>query len=361
MAAMGQQETSKAIVFDIDGTISFCLDRDFANAKPNIPLIQKLNKFYDEGWRIILCTSRGNLSCDGDLEKRKEKYEALIVDWMDRHGVKYHELSFHKEYAEYYVDDKALTPEQFISLDIVPLHGGWSGAKIERRGNKVYKTHHRVMNEATWYNYIKDTINVPKVYGIDGGTLVMEFLNELEETDSSLKEKSHLILYEVDLYRHKMPLSTSKDYYSKIHKRVLDIQQATGHDFSFVLDYFEIPSVRKLFNESTFCHGDLTTENTIMCKDGLYFIDPILEYDSWSHYILDITKLLYSLERDGKGITYNSIKHLCFQHFPFTNQQYLFFELVHWVRVFYYAPESQKKFFLDNIKQKHELLSRIKS
>jgi capsule biosynthesis phosphatase len=350
----------KRIVFDIDGTVSFCLDRDFANAKPNTPLIQKLNKFYDDGWYIILCTSRGNISCDGDLVKRIEKYHDLITDWMAKNGVKYHELSFQKQYADYYVDDKALTPEQFISLEIETIQGGWSGAKVERRNDKIHKTHHRVMNEATWYNYAKGFLNVPKVYGIDGGTIVMEFLEESK--DYSISYKSLQILHKIVFYKDIIPLSTSKDYHSKIAKRVMDIKESIGYDFSFILDYFHDSFVARLFEESTFCHGDLTVENTIMCRDGLYFIDPILEYDSWSHYILDISKLLYSLERDGYGVTYNSIKELCFQKFPFTNKQYLFFELIHWIRVFYYVKsEKKREFFLENIKKKHELLARITS
>ena len=43
-----------SIVVDIDDCISFTLNRDFSNAVPNKPLIEKLNGLYDLGWDICL-------------------------------------------------------------------------------------------------------------------------------------------------------------------------------------------------------------------------------------------------------------------------------------------------------------------
>ena len=40
---------NKRIVCDIDDTISFCDNRDWKNAKPNPPVIQKLKSMYDHG------------------------------------------------------------------------------------------------------------------------------------------------------------------------------------------------------------------------------------------------------------------------------------------------------------------------
>ena len=54
---------SKTLVFDFDDTISFTKNRDWENAEPNLPLIQKIQELYTKGWKIIIATSRGNLSC----------------------------------------------------------------------------------------------------------------------------------------------------------------------------------------------------------------------------------------------------------------------------------------------------------
>ena len=48
---------NKRIVCDIDDTISFCTDRDWENAKPNLPVIQKLKQLYNDGWEIFLHTA----------------------------------------------------------------------------------------------------------------------------------------------------------------------------------------------------------------------------------------------------------------------------------------------------------------
>ena len=55
---------NKRIVCDIDDTISFCDDRDWENAKPNISVIKKINSMYNDGWEIFLHTARGSISCE---------------------------------------------------------------------------------------------------------------------------------------------------------------------------------------------------------------------------------------------------------------------------------------------------------
>ncbi|SVD68493.1 uncharacterized protein METZ01_LOCUS421347, partial [marine metagenome] len=59
---------------------------------------------------------------------------------MKSHGVPYNKLLFGKPLGAYYVDDKSLTPESFVSLEIEQLTGGLSGADIYRAGDVVHKT-----------------------------------------------------------------------------------------------------------------------------------------------------------------------------------------------------------------------------
>ena len=59
----------KTIVTDLDDTLSYTSNRDWENAKPNLLLIDKLNSFYDAGYKIIILTARGQISCRGDREK----------------------------------------------------------------------------------------------------------------------------------------------------------------------------------------------------------------------------------------------------------------------------------------------------
>lgn len=101
------------IVIDIDDTISFTYNRDFDNSIPNQPVIDRINELYDEGWKIILCTARGGKSCN-TLEEKETKYRNITEEWLKKHNVKYHTLMFGKPNADYYVDDKNMSINDFV-------------------------------------------------------------------------------------------------------------------------------------------------------------------------------------------------------------------------------------------------------
>lgn len=103
----------KTIVIDIDDTISFTYNRDFANSVPNQPVINRINELYDDGWTIILFTARGGKSCK-TLEQKEQKYRLITEEWLKAHNVKYHTLMFGKPNADYYVDDKNISLDEFI-------------------------------------------------------------------------------------------------------------------------------------------------------------------------------------------------------------------------------------------------------
>ena len=102
-------------VIDIDDTICFTYNRDFENSEPNQPVIDKINELYEKGWKIILYTARGAKSCK-TLEERIKKYEEVTKQWLKKHNVKYTELVFGKMNADYYVDDKNMSIEEFIDF-----------------------------------------------------------------------------------------------------------------------------------------------------------------------------------------------------------------------------------------------------
>lgn len=103
------------IVVDIDDTICFTKDRKFDSSKPNKKVIKKINELYDKGWTIILYTARGAKSCK-TLEERIQKYNKVTTEWLKAHNVHYHQLLFGKMNADYYVDDKNMSIEQFINF-----------------------------------------------------------------------------------------------------------------------------------------------------------------------------------------------------------------------------------------------------
>ena len=114
----------KSIVIDVDGTICDAIDRNYQEAVPIQPVIDKINFLYNQGYRIILYSSRGMHSCNGDLSLIIEKNHSTLKSWLEKHKVKFHELIFGKPLADWYVDDKSLPVEDFVSAPFYELKGG---------------------------------------------------------------------------------------------------------------------------------------------------------------------------------------------------------------------------------------------
>lgn len=95
------------LCFDLDGTL--CEQRRdgrYECAKPFAERIRKVNKLWGEGHEIIICTARGaETSID---------WERLTRWQLDQWGVLYTRLSFRKEYADVYIDDKGRDAEGFF-------------------------------------------------------------------------------------------------------------------------------------------------------------------------------------------------------------------------------------------------------
>lgn len=92
------------LIFDIDGTIC-TQESDYSQAKPIQEVIDKLNKKYDEGYRIVLFTARGTeTGIDWGL---------ITTDQLKEWGVKYDDLLFGKPAGLKYIDDKGINIYQW--------------------------------------------------------------------------------------------------------------------------------------------------------------------------------------------------------------------------------------------------------
>ena len=103
------------IVVDVDDTISFTEDRKFDESKPNIEVINKINELYDKGWNIIIFTARGAKSCK-TIQERIDKYDKVTRDWLDKNNVHYTDVVFGKPNADFYVDDKNMSIDDFLNF-----------------------------------------------------------------------------------------------------------------------------------------------------------------------------------------------------------------------------------------------------
>jgi len=111
---------TKIIVVDFDDTLALYegsrAAENIPTAKPNMPLINKLNYLSRSGFEIHIYTARGHISANS-REDAKHKYESIIKQWLRKWKVSYDLLSFEKPYAVYYIDDKSVRPDELHLLD----------------------------------------------------------------------------------------------------------------------------------------------------------------------------------------------------------------------------------------------------
>jgi len=285
----------KTLVCDIDDTISLTTTRDWENAEPLWPTINRVNELYDDGWQIILLTARGQLSCEGDTEKADKKYRERIESWLHKHGVKYHKLSFKKYLGAYYVDDKALTPEAFQELDIKTIKTGWSGAVVEKRGDRIYKTHSDSLNAAAWYKMASPLVNTPIVHNVIGNTICLEYLHS-----NGNKSKIDDIIKDIEKFSYYTISSIeSYSYIQRMRKHC-----EANNDFWDIINLLE--NEQEILNKNnSFCHGDFSLENIIQTDKGMFLIDPIYDPNNWSSYLLDISKMMHSYRKYNRMFEYH--------------------------------------------------------
>ena len=110
----------KRLIFDLDGTICYAKKGDYANAHPNVKVIDRLKIYKKNGFEIVISTSRNIRTYDGNLGKINANTLPIIIKWLDKHNVPYDEIYVGKPWCGsegFYIDDKAIRPEEFVNMD----------------------------------------------------------------------------------------------------------------------------------------------------------------------------------------------------------------------------------------------------
>lgn len=94
-------------MFDLDGTLCDTVGRDYADARPRLDRIARVNALYAEGHTILIDTARGS----GTGEDWQDFTECQLDCW----GVKRHRTRTGLKLAgDVYVDDKAALADTFF-------------------------------------------------------------------------------------------------------------------------------------------------------------------------------------------------------------------------------------------------------
>lgn len=110
----------KRLIVDLDNTISYTIKGDYVNSKPIEQTINMLRKYHDEGWEIIINSSRNMRTYESNVGKINIYTLPNIISWLNKYNVPYDEIIVGKPWCGYdgfYIDDKAIRPSEFHSMN----------------------------------------------------------------------------------------------------------------------------------------------------------------------------------------------------------------------------------------------------
>ena len=363
------------LVIDLDDTIACKQNgQDFLSSKPNADVIAKVNKLHDElGFEVVVHTSRGMVSCDGDYSAIFDKYYGKVKWWLGKNGVHYDDIIFMKPLADLYVDDKAMGVKEFVDSDIRYLGGGGSGSNILRVGRyvkKSFKDYGERLAYQEWCSFNKDlgVFNVPDDISYSYDSVVMEFAEgtQLCHLDAA-KAKSYVAcLVEACMTESAHYYGFDFDVSKQLDVLMKNRHCGGGTEFDSIITNtaLEIANRSDVLAEryGSFCHGDLTAGNVICNGSDIKAIDPRYIKGS-SSYLLDLAKLKMSLmgyERmffDGEDLS--SLVYIVDDAAYYFGAQELvdLFTLMFILRLFRYKDYDGKKKVVKWAKEAYDALS----
>jgi len=113
------------IVMDLDNTITVESDAPYPEKIPNYEVIEACRKYHDLGYKIIIHTARNMRTYKGDIDTIMSITYPIIIDWLKKYNVPYDEVIVGKPWCGhngFYVDDKAIRPNEFVSLSFEEIN-----------------------------------------------------------------------------------------------------------------------------------------------------------------------------------------------------------------------------------------------
>ena len=107
MSTSSPKKKTKIFAFDVDGVICATENGDYAKSIPNQKAIEKINKIYAEGNKVIIFTARYMGRTNNNIEKAKSLGYKQTFRQLKNWGLNFHELIMGKPSYDILVDDKA--------------------------------------------------------------------------------------------------------------------------------------------------------------------------------------------------------------------------------------------------------------
>jgi capsule biosynthesis phosphatase len=109
------------LVMDLDGTLCPIKkpDERYEELIPCPDVLTKLLEYREKGFYIIIQTARSMRTYEGNVGRINANTAKTVFQWLDRHSIPYDEVHFGKPWSGkggFYVDDKAIRPDEFVNL-----------------------------------------------------------------------------------------------------------------------------------------------------------------------------------------------------------------------------------------------------
>ena len=109
------------IVIDLDGTLTVPGSADSYGAlEPRQAVVQQLRDYAARGFRIAIMTSRNMRTYANSIGRINAETLPIVIEWLKRHDIPFDEVHVGKPWCGddgFYVDDRAVRPSEFITLD----------------------------------------------------------------------------------------------------------------------------------------------------------------------------------------------------------------------------------------------------
>ena len=108
------------IVVDLDNTLSVAdASLAYEDVLPREDVIAQLRKYKEQGFEIVISTSRNMRTYKGSVGKINVFTLPVILEWLKKHDVPHDEVIVGKPWCGhggFYVDDRAIRPDEFVKL-----------------------------------------------------------------------------------------------------------------------------------------------------------------------------------------------------------------------------------------------------
>ena len=110
----------KRLVLDLDNTLTIESKLPYSEKLPNNAVVEQCREYKSLGFEIVIFTARNMRTYNANQGKIAAHTLPVIIDWLRKNNIPYDEIFIGKPWCGedgFYVDDKAIRPDEFVALD----------------------------------------------------------------------------------------------------------------------------------------------------------------------------------------------------------------------------------------------------